>query len=200
MKISDEIVKQQFVQREYGLAHSTYDNELDFYQLVSSGDVKAVSGMLQTGEEDEAVLAARGILSDDKIRNQRYHEIVLVAMISRFCIEEGMEEMESYNLSDLDENLDREYKIKEFIGYNEEWLDFVALCRIGKQTNKFDMVTGGIADDKVFNTIDLYFSGNISKEEALKRLKFIHPNHQICILNQDILNKHLHFLQSDEII
>lgn len=100
----------------------------------------------------------------------------------------------------LDENLDREYKIKEFIGYNEEWLDFVALCRIGKQTNKFDMVTGGIADDKVFNTIDLYFSGNISKEEALKRLKFIHPNHQICILNQDILNKHLHFLQSDEII
>lgn len=100
----------------------------------------------------------------------------------------------------LDENLDREYKIKEFIGYNEEWLDFVALCRIGKQTNKFDMVTGGIADDKVFNTIDLYFSGNISKEKALKRLKFIHPNHQICILNQDILNKHLHFLQSDEII
>ncbi len=76
----------------------------------------------------------------------------------------------------LDENLDREYKIK------------------------FDMVTGGIADDKVFNTIDLYFSGNISKEEALKHLKFIHPNHQICILNQDILNKHLHFLQSDEII
>lgn len=56
MKISDEIVKQQFVQREYGLAHSTYDNELDFYQLVSSGDVKAVSGMLQTGEEDEALL------------------------------------------------------------------------------------------------------------------------------------------------
>ena len=43
MKISNEIVKQQFVQREYGLAHSTYDNELDFYQLVSSGDVKALS-------------------------------------------------------------------------------------------------------------------------------------------------------------
>ena len=91
MKISNEIVKQQFVQREYGLAHSTYDNELDFYQLVSSGDVKALSGMLLTGDEDETVLAARGILSDDKVRNRRYHEIVLVAMISRFCIEEGME-------------------------------------------------------------------------------------------------------------
>ena len=52
MKISNEIVKQQFVQREYGLAHSTYDNELDFYQLVSSGDVKALSGMLLTGDEE----------------------------------------------------------------------------------------------------------------------------------------------------
>ena len=71
MKILNEIVKQQFVQREYGLAHSTYDNELDFYQLVSSGDVKALSGMLLTGDEDEAVLAARGILSDDKVRNRR---------------------------------------------------------------------------------------------------------------------------------
>ena len=40
----------------------------------------------------------------------------------------------------LDENLDREYKIKEFIGYNEEWLDFVALCRIGKQASKFDTI------------------------------------------------------------
>jgi hypothetical protein len=80
MKISNEIVKQQFVQREYGLAHSTYDNELDFYQLVSSGDVKALSGMLLTGDEDEAVLASRGILSDDKVRNRRYHEIVLVAI------------------------------------------------------------------------------------------------------------------------
>lgn len=101
MNISDEIVKQQFIQREYGLAHPTYDSELDFYQLVSSGDVKTLSGMLQTEEEDEAVLVARGILSEDKIRNRRYHEIVLVAMISRFCIEEGMEEMESYNLSDF---------------------------------------------------------------------------------------------------
>ena len=99
----------------------------------------------------------------------------------------------------LDENLDREYKVKKFTRYNEKWLDFVSLCRLGKKTDAFDIVSGGIADDKVFNTIDLYFSGNISKEEALKRLAFIHPNHQICILNQEILDKHLHFLKADEI-
>lgn len=99
----------------------------------------------------------------------------------------------------LDENIRQEYKIKEFVGYNEEWLDFVSLCRLGKQTEKYDLVAGGIADDKVFNTVDLYFSGNISKEEALKRLKFIHPNHQICILSQEILDHHLHFLKAEKI-
>lgn len=99
----------------------------------------------------------------------------------------------------LDEKLEKEYRVKSFVEYNEEWLDFVSLCRLGKQTKKLDMVSGGIADDKVFNTVDLYFSGNISKEEALKRLKFIHPNHQICILNQEIIDKHLHFLKANEI-
>lgn len=89
--------------------------------------------------------------------------------------------------------------MKIFAGYNEEWLDFVSLCRLGKQTALYDLVAGGIADDKVFNTVDLYFSGNISKEEALRRLAFVHPNHQICILNQEILDKHLHFLKAEEI-
>lgn len=109
------------------------------------------------------------------------------------------EEKAYLNQYDLDENLARGYKVKIFAGYNEEWLDFVSLCRLGKQTALYDLVAGGIADDKVFNTVDLYFSGNISKEEALRRLAFVHPNHQICILNQEILDKHLHFLKAEEI-
>ena len=113
----------------------------------------------------------------------------------RFLYQGDKAYLNHYN---LDENLDNKFNIKEFGDYNEEWLDFVTLCRLGKLSSKYDMITGGIADDKVFNTVDLYFSGNISKEEALKRLKFIHPNHQICILNQELINKHLHFLKSDE--
>jgi hypothetical protein len=99
----------------------------------------------------------------------------------------------------LDDNLTNAYKVKAFEEYDEEWLDFVSLCRLGKQTEIYDIVSGGITDDKVFNTVDLYFSGNISKDEALKKLAFIHPNHQICILNQEILDKHLHFLRAEEI-
>ena len=39
----------------------------------------------------------------------------------------------------LDEKIDKEYKIKNFIDYDEEWLDFVALCRLGKQSSKYDI-------------------------------------------------------------
>ena len=102
------------------------------------------------------------------------------------------------NYYELDDNLCN-CCIKEFKSYDEEWLDFVALCRVGKQFKHYDVVSGGIADDRVFNTIDLYFSGNISKTEALGRLAFVHPNHQIRILNQDVLDKHLRFIKAEKI-
>ena len=37
-----ELVFQRFVQREYGLSHPTYDSELEFYQLVKSGDISTI--------------------------------------------------------------------------------------------------------------------------------------------------------------
>lgn len=54
-------------------------------------------------------------------------------------------------------------------------------------------------NDKVFNTIDLYFVGVITKEEALGRLKYEKPNHQICILNGQMIDRHLHFIKAEKI-
>lgn len=82
----------------------------------------------------------------------------------RFLYQGDKAYLNHYN---LDENLDNKFNIKEFGDYNEEWLDFVTLCRLGKLSSKYDMITGGIADDKVFNTVDLYFSGNISNNTLL---------------------------------
>ena len=83
---------------------------------------------------------------------------------------------------------------------DEEWLDYVTVCRRGKQPAEvYDAVSGGVANDKVFNTVDLYFAGVISKEEALGRLRFEKPNHQICILNGEMLDKHLHFVKAERI-
>ena len=100
------------------------------------------------------------------------------------------------NIYELDENVFNIYKVKHFIAYDEEWLDFVSCCRTLKPVEKYDIIIGGIADDKVFNTLDLYFDGLISKLEALDRLKYEKPNHQLCILNQAVIEKGLKFVDS----
>ncbi|MBQ5477611.1 MAG: DUF3990 domain-containing protein, partial [Bacteroidaceae bacterium] len=58
-----------------------------------------------------------------------------------------------YELSDIAEN---QWNIKKFESYNKEWLDFVAQCRDGKDIGDFDMIIGGIANDKVIMTLDRY--------------------------------------------
>ena len=60
----------------------------------------------------------------------------------------------------------------------------------------YDIIEGGIADDQVFDTIDLYFSGIYTFEQALDQLRFKRPNHQVCITNQDVLDGYLHFVES----
>lgn len=91
-------------------------------------------------------------------------------------------------------------KIKRFDAYDGDWLDFVAACRMGKDVyQQYDVISGGIADDRVFNTLDLYFSNQMSKEEALKRLIFIKPNHQLCFTNQAVIDKCIKFVEATEL-
>ena len=90
------------------------------------------------------------------------------------------------------------YKI--FSSYDADWLDFVIACRSGKEISmEFDCVEGGIADDRVIDTVNLYIQGYIGKDAALKNLQFVKPNNQICILNQEVIDKYLKFVESIEI-
>lgn len=90
--------------------------------------------------------------------------------------------------------------VKEFLKYDNEWLDFILQCR-GRSTCylEYDLIIGGIADDRVYNTIELYKDKLIDKAETLNRLQFYKPNHQICIINQDIINKYLVYKNSEEV-
>ena len=46
-------------------------------------------------------------------------------------------------------------------------VDFVLNFRSGKDTSNYDFVVGGVANDKVFNTVELFFDGLIDKREAI---------------------------------
>ena len=78
-------------------------------------------------------------------------------------------------------------KTLRFESYSESWLNFILTCRSGNDKSDYDLVIGGVANDKVFNTVELYFDGLIDKAEALKRLKFEKPNLQLCFRSEKAL-------------
>ena len=90
-------------------------------------------------------------------------------------------------------------KSLRFESYDEKWLDFVMACRRGDDQSEWDVAVGGIANDRVFTTIDLYFAGEITKQEALGRLVYFKPNDQLCIRSQDALDRLLTFECVEEI-
>ena len=59
-----------------------------------------------------------------------------------------------------------ECSILRFDSYNEKWLDFILLCRAGKKIEGYDLIEGGVANDRVFNTIELFISNLIDKKEV----------------------------------
>ncbi|MBQ8043373.1 MAG: DUF3990 domain-containing protein, partial [Clostridia bacterium] len=52
-------------------------------------------------------------------------------------------------------------KVLRFDEYSEQWLDFILKCRRVEDTSDYDIVIGGVANDKVFNTVELFFDGLI---------------------------------------
>ena len=84
--------------------------------------------------------------------------------------------------------------------YDEAWLDFVVESRSGlKPWGNYDIVEGGVANDRVIDTVELYTIGILDKASALGRLSEHQPNHQICILSQAILDKYLKFVEVIEL-
>ncbi len=69
--------------------------------------------------------------------------------------------------------------------------------RQGKPVWKaFDIIEGGVANDRVIDTVENYIAGMIDEERALGLLAMHRPNNQICILNQEVVEKYLRFDKS----
>lgn len=89
-----------------------------------------------------------------------------------------------------------DWKILRFDGYDKAWLDFVAKCRAGNDDTDFDIIIGGIANDKVIQTLDRYFAGELSEDATLGLLKYEKPNIQYCIRSQRMLDQCIKHLES----
>lgn len=85
---------------------------------------------------------------------------------------------------------DMNLKILKFEKMTEEWLDFIAACRQGIP-HAWDIVEGPMADDAIFNYVQNFIDGKISRAAFWELAKFNHPTHQISfhtILALDTIN------------
>ena len=87
-----------------------------------------------------------------------------------------------------------------FQAYDEEWFDFIVASRLEQNPSAgYDYIEGGVANDRVVDSINFYLQGLITREIALRRLAEHQPNNQICLLNQQLTDKYLIFDGTEEL-
>lgn len=96
MGIKDELAKTEFYNREYSISHIPYDKEMAFYQTIRNGDIEEMHRLFTP-----LCVEGFGKLSENSLRNLKYHLIITIAFITRYCIEGGLEMESAYNLSDI---------------------------------------------------------------------------------------------------
>lgn len=89
-------------------------------------------------------------------------------------------------------------RVLTFASMTEEWLDFIAACRSGKP-HDYDIVEGPMANDKIFNYIQNFVDGEISRAAFWELAKFRRPTHQISFHTARALAR-LKFLRGDEVL
>ena len=99
MNWRNEWYREELQKNEESLSHRPLEVEYSFYQAVCSGDMDFVEKNCR--ENAFINLEGMGILSTNPLTNIKYHFVVTVAMITRRCVEAGMELEQAFRLSDF---------------------------------------------------------------------------------------------------
>ncbi len=91
-------------------------------------------------------------------------------------------------------------KVKSFAPDLLDWIDFVCECRDGKtEYQKYDLICGKVANDRVFRVVDMYHTGIWDKERALKEIKVYPTYDQIAFITQKAIERLLEFKSFQEV-
>ena len=122
-----------------------------------------------------------------------------VRWAERFLRTHGAASVSAYTfLPNSNDTLPLDMRVLTFDTYSVEWLHFIAACRLGqKLEQEWDLVIGGVANDKVFDTLQLYFDDLISAEDAIGRLRYDKPNLQYCFKTQTLIDTQIQFTGSE---
>ena len=75
----------------------------------------------------------------------------------------------------------------KFASMTDRWLDFIADCRRGTE-HSFDIVEGPMADDQIWDYVEDFVRGRISRTAFWELAKFRYPTHQIAFCTEKSLS------------
>lgn len=102
MSMNKELNAKLFQRREEQLSHVEYDHEYKYYDNITTGNIEEVKKVLADPSNITRYESPEyGKLSKDFLRNIRYHFVVSASLITRLCVEKGLERELAYTLSDL---------------------------------------------------------------------------------------------------
>ena len=102
------------------------------------------------------------------------------------------------NVYELDiEKVKAAYRYYRFMHYDNEWLQFIVANRVGsKDVEHYDVIEGGVANDRVIDTVEAYMANLMPLETALRELSRHQPNNQLCIASQKVIDECMTFVES----
>ncbi len=77
-------------------------------------------------------------------------------------------------------------KVLSFPKMTDDWLDFVVNCRRGVK-HDYDIVEGPMADNQIWDYVEDFMEGSITREAFWVLAKFKYPTHQIVFCTPESL-------------
>ena len=100
-------------------------------------------------------------------------------------------------LSHIRYSADPSLKVKKFDVMTDEWLDFIVSSRRGS-SHEYDIVEGPMANDTIYNYVQDFIDGKISRAAFWELAKFKYPTHQLSFHTEKALAT-LTFLKAEEV-
>ncbi len=124
-----------YLQKTSGFIRTPFETEFERYKLIQSGDTEKVKKSIEKSRH--TYFDGKGKLSNDPVRNSKYHFIISVALISRICVEGGMSHDTAFTLSDIYiQKADLCTTLNEVLDLNGEMqIDFTNRMRQVKKNN-----------------------------------------------------------------
>lgn len=84
-----------------------------------------------------------------------------------------------------------------FKHYDNKWLQFIVANRLGvPDVAKYDVIEGGVANDRVIDVVEAYIANLMPLDIALRELSRHQPNNQLCIASQRVVDECVSFVES----